>query len=66
MIFIPRNNAANQLEEKQKCALCNGPLDHTYKPMQSWNVNGLLCSKCYSKKISEFYPGTHERVNKSN
>jgi len=24
-----------------------------------------LCSKCYSKKISEFYPGEHVRVDLS-
>jgi len=54
------------LEETEKCALCNSALDHKYNPMESWNINGYLCSKCYSKKIFEYYPGTHERVNKSN
>lgn len=53
------------LEENQKCSLCNGPLDHIYHPMEKWNIKGLLCSKCYSQKIFETYPGTHERVNKS-
>jgi hypothetical protein len=24
-----------------------------------------LCSKCYSKKIAEFYPGDHVRVDLS-
>ncbi|MDE1867504.1 MAG: hypothetical protein KGI08_07335 [Thaumarchaeota archaeon] len=54
------------MEEAKKCGVCNSPLDHEYHPMETWNVKGLLCSKCYSKKISEHYPGTHERVNKSN
>ena len=54
------------LIETQTCSLCSRPLDHVYRPMETWNVKGLLCSKCYSKKISEYYPGTHERVNKSN
>ena len=54
------------LGETQTCSLCSKPLDHVYHPMETWNVKGLLCSKCYSKKISEYYPGTHERVNKSN
>ncbi|MDE1842870.1 MAG: hypothetical protein KGH95_04385 [Thaumarchaeota archaeon] len=54
------------MEETQQCTLCKGPLDHVYAPMESWNMSGLLCSKCYSKKIAEHYPGTHERVNKSN
>lgn len=50
----------------QQCSLCNGPLDHVYVPMESWNIKGNLCSACYSKKIGEHYPGSHERVNKSN
>ncbi len=33
-----------------------------YYPMESWNVKGVLCGICYSQKIAEFYPGTHERV----
>ncbi|OLD22892.1 MAG: hypothetical protein AUI59_00755 [Thaumarchaeota archaeon 13_1_40CM_2_39_13_1] len=52
--------------ETQKCSLCNAVLDHVYQPMQDWSVKGLLCGKCYSKKLFEYYPGTHERVNKSN
>jgi hypothetical protein len=54
------------MKETQQCSLCSGPLDHVYAPMESWNIKGFLCSKCYSKKIGEHYPGTHERVNKSN
>lgn len=54
------------MEETEKCALCSGALNHKYNPMESWNIKGYLCSKCYSKKIFEYYPGTHERVNKSN
>ena len=56
----------SNLEEDNKCSLCKNKLDHTYNPMPAWNIEGFLCSKCYSKKISEYYPGTHERVNKSN
>jgi hypothetical protein len=56
----------SNMKEVGQCILCNGPFDHVYVPMQSWNIKGKLCSKCYSKKISEHYPGTHERVNKSN
>ncbi|MDE1765760.1 MAG: hypothetical protein KGI27_05705 [Thaumarchaeota archaeon] len=54
------------VETTSKCSLCNGSIDHMYQPMESWGVKGSLCSKCYSKKLSEHYPGTHERVNKSN
>ena len=53
------------MKEVGQCALCSGPFDHVYVPMQSWNIKGNLCSKCYSKKIGEHYPGTHERVGKS-
>lgn len=38
-------------------------MDHKYMPMKDWEIGGLLCSKCYSKKIAEHYPGKHERVN---
>lgn len=66
MIFITKKKEFSNLVEINKCSLCNGPLEHVYKPMETWNIKGLLCSKCYSKKIFEYYPGSHERVNKSN
>jgi len=47
----------------EKCALCNANIEQAYMPMKEWHVDGRLCGKCYSKKISEFYPGNHERVN---
>ena len=46
-----------------KCALCNNKIDFAYKPMEDWKIDGMLCSKCYSKKISQYYPGDHVRVN---
>jgi len=30
--------------------------------MKEWGISGALCGKCYSKKISEHYPGSHERT----
>lgn len=36
-----------------------------YNPMNEWNINGVMCGKCYSLKLAEFYPGKHERVNLS-
>ena len=33
--------------------------------MNEWNINGVMCGKCYSLKLAEFYPGKHERVNLS-
>ena len=49
----------------KKCVLCDSEIDHSYLPMKEWSIDGYLCGKCYSKKISEFYPGEHERVNLS-
>jgi len=49
----------------EKCALCDDEIDHPYLAMKEWDVDGHLCGKCYSKKLSEFYPGEHERVNLS-
>jgi len=51
-------------KEAEKCSICGGSLDQQYHPMEQWNIKGLLCGRCYSRKISEFYPGTHERVGK--
>ena len=51
--------------DSEKCVLCNDEIDHTYLPMKEWKIDGYLCGKCYSQKISEFYPGDHERVNLS-
>jgi hypothetical protein len=51
------------LTEVDKCVACSGPMEHKYVPMEKWGLKGFLCGKCYSKKISEHYPGTHGRVN---
>lgn len=34
-----------------------------YQPMEQWKTEGPLCGKCYSKKLSDYYPGDHVRVN---
>ncbi|HSG73759.1 MAG TPA: hypothetical protein VLA01_00995 [Nitrosopumilaceae archaeon] len=47
----------------EKCQLCDGPMKQIYSPMKEWKIKGPLCGKCYSKKIHDHYPGTHERVN---
>ena len=49
----------------EKCAVCDGDMDHAYLPMKEWKIDGHLCGECYSKKISEFYPGEHVRVDLS-
>jgi len=47
-----------------KCSICNGEIQLPYNPMEEWKIEGVLCGECYSKKLSEFYPGEHVRVNK--
>jgi hypothetical protein len=38
------------------CSLCQNKIgDFKYSPMPQWNLSGSLCSKCYSKKLSEYY-----------
>jgi hypothetical protein len=51
------------LEKKEICSLCNNPIDQKFIPMKEWGMEGQLCGKCYSKKISDHYPGEHARVN---
>jgi hypothetical protein len=46
-----------------KCTLCNKNMEHTYRPMKEWKIDGTLCGECYSKKLSDFYPGEHIRVD---
>ena len=53
------------MKNNEKCSLCNGPIEVKYVPMKDWKIDGNLCGKCYSKKISEHYPGEHVRVNLS-
>ena len=39
-----------------KCTLCGTDLAaFKYRPMEQWNISGLLCSKCYDKKLIEHY-----------
>ena len=49
----------------EKCTLCDASIEQVFLPMKEWGMDGPLCGKCYSKKIAEFYPGKHERVNLS-
>ena len=53
------------MKKEEKCVLCQGPVEVKYSPMKEWKIEGTLCGQCYSKKISEFYPGEHVRVNLS-
>lgn len=49
---------------KNKCAICSGIVTKKYCSMRDWNIEGVLCGKCYSKKINEHYPGKHKYMNK--
>jgi hypothetical protein len=51
--------------DSEKCVVCDGDIEQKYLPMEEWGIDGYLCSKCYSKKLSEFYPGDHVRVDLS-
>ena len=54
------------MKSKENCTFCHNQVDVPYYPMKEWKIEGLLCGNCYSKKIREFYPGDHARVNTSN
>ena len=53
----------DKLRTAEKCTLCKGSIKLKYIPMNEWKIEGALCGKCYSKKISEHYPGEHTKVN---
>jgi len=65
MVFITKQKTVLHMGSDEKCALCDASISFAYLPMKEWDIDGFLCSKCYSKKLSEFYPGKHERVNLS-
>ena len=48
----------------EKCSVCNNEIDVEYKPMDEWKIEGSICSKCYSQKLEEHYPGEHIRTNR--
>jgi len=63
LFFISIKNRKNILGLKEKCVVCNGKIELRYNPMEEWGIKGTICGKCYSKKVHEFYPGEHTRVN---
>jgi len=52
------------LGKKEKCVICGGEIELHFKAMKEWKIDGTMCGKCYSKKLNEYYPGEHVRVNK--
>ena len=41
------------MKSDEKCVVCDGDIDQIYLPMKEWGIDGHLCSKCYSKKMSK-------------
>ena len=64
MFFILIKKRKNALGTKEKCAICSEEISMHFRPMKEWSIDGVLCGDCYSKKLGEFYPGDHTRVNK--
>jgi len=52
------------LKSENKCTICNEEVSMRFNPMKEWLIEGVLCGDCYSKKLSEFYPGDHSRITK--
>ena len=53
------------MKGQRKCSQCDAEMELSYVPMEEWKIDGFLCSKCYSQKLAEFYPGEHVRVDLS-
>ncbi|MCY3854647.1 MAG: hypothetical protein OXF28_04230 [Thaumarchaeota archaeon] len=51
---------------KYKCKICQEDTIYKYVPMKQWklDVDCILCGKCYSRRIHEYYPGKHKKINK--
>ncbi len=64
MFFILIKKSRDTLKVKEKCAVCSEKIGLRYNPMEKWGIEGPICGKCYSRKVSEHYPGEHVRVNK--
>lgn len=54
----------DNLGSKNKCKICNEETSIHYNPMKEWKIDGILCGECYSKKLSDFYPGDHSQISK--
>jgi len=64
MFFILSKKNQNTLGIKDKCVICSEKVQLHFRAMNEWGIEGTLCGKCYSKKLNEYYPGDHIRVNK--
>jgi hypothetical protein len=64
MFFILIKNSKCDLGSKDKCTICSEEISLHFKPMKEWSLDGVLCGDCYSKKLSEYYPGDHAQISK--
>ena len=64
MFFIVIKNRKFALRSKQKCTICSEETSIIFNPMVEWSLEGVLCGDCYSKKLSDFYPGDHANLTK--
>lgn len=50
------------VDNPSKCTLCGVDLGaFRYRPMQQWNVSGMLCGKCYDKRLTDHYIASDRR-----
>ena len=50
------------MDSPSKCTFCSDDLGaFRYCPMPQWNVSGLLCGKCYDKKLIDHYIASDRR-----
>jgi hypothetical protein len=45
----------NKKSSSLSCTLCGSRLTFYYRPMEEWNISGIICSQCYDKKLVEHY-----------
>lgn len=64
MFFISIKKTVGTLGSKHKCTICSKEISIYYNPMEGWELEGVLCGDCYSKKISDYYPGDHAQISK--
>lgn len=38
-----------------RCAACGSEIKFRYMPMPEWNLQGEICSSCYSQRLMEYY-----------
>ena len=56
LTYIQAYLIETSLPSSYRCTLCNNEIiEFKYCAMQSWNLKGYLCGRCYSKKLDETY-----------